>query len=99
MARGQRRQNSCAGRAPLRRRAKGEGEPLQTCTLLTTDANDTVRPVHDRMPVILSVSAKITWLDPEVKSADVLLPLLEPYPARAMTAAPVGLRVNNPRND
>src|SRR5262245_10840884 len=99
MARGQRRQNSCAGRARLSRRATGEGEPRHTGTLLTTDVNDTVRPVHNRMPVILPSASLAAWLDPEVKSADALLPHLKPYPAAAMTAVPVSPLVNNPRND
>src|SRR5262245_42206111 len=78
---------------------KGEGEPLESCTIITTEANDTVRPVHNRMPVILPQDSLAAWLDPEVKSADVLLPLLKPYPAAAMTTVPVGLRVNNPKFD
>jgi putative SOS response-associated peptidase YedK len=57
-----------------------------------------VKPVHNRMPVILPPSAYALWLDPEVKSADALL-LLKPFEASAITAAPVSTRVNNPRFD
>src|SRR5262249_8129107 len=48
---------------------KGEGDPLETCTIITTEANDTVRPVHNRMPVILPHDSLAAWLDPELKSA------------------------------
>jgi putative SOS response-associated peptidase YedK len=51
------------------------------------------------MPVILAPGAYAAWLDPDVRAADGLLPLLKPYPAAAITAVPVGLRVNNPRHD
>jgi putative SOS response-associated peptidase YedK len=78
---------------------KGGGEPLETCTVLTTEANDIVRPVHGRMPVILPESAYAAWLDPGVKAPGVLLELLQPFPAAEMTAVPVGLRVNSPRFD
>jgi putative SOS response-associated peptidase YedK len=81
------------------RPAEADGAALETCTLLTTEANDVVQPVHDRMPVILPPSAYASWLDPDVKTADVQLPLLKPFPAATMTAVPVSLRVNNPKFD
>jgi putative SOS response-associated peptidase YedK len=51
------------------------------------------------MPVILPAGAYAAWLDSEVTSIDKLLPLLKPYPAEAMTAVPVSLRMHNPRFD
>jgi putative SOS response-associated peptidase YedK len=73
--------------------------PIESCTLLTTDANDVVRPIHDRMPVILVPDAYALWLDPTVQQADKLLPLLKPYPSEAMIAYAVSPRVNSPTND
>jgi len=75
------------------------GEPVETFTLITTEANAVVSPVHDRMPVILPMSAYDVWLDPKVKEADVLLPLLKPFDPSKMTAVQVGLTVNSPRYD
>jgi putative SOS response-associated peptidase YedK len=76
-----------------------EAEPVLSCCLITTEANDVVRPVHDRMPVILPPADYERWLN--VGSADMggLGALLRPFDADKMTASPVGLRVNNPRAD
>jgi hypothetical protein len=62
---------------------------------LTTVANDRVRPLHLRMPVILPPADCEVWLDPSVQEAERLQSLLRPYPAEAMEAYPVGTRVNN----
>jgi putative SOS response-associated peptidase YedK len=66
---------------------------------LTTEANELVRPVHDRMPVILPQRHWAAWLDPQLQDAGALVPLLRPYPADAMRAGQVGPLVSNPRND
>ena len=70
-----------------------------TCTILTTDANDVTRPVHDRMPVILPPESYAPWLSPKAGDAVALRPLLVPFPAGAMTARPVSSAVNNARFD
>ncbi len=72
---------------------------IESCTVLTTEANEIVRPLHERMPVILPPSAYETWLDPKMQRTEVLLPLLAAYPAGEMIAHPVNMRVNSPRND
>ena len=76
-----------------------DGEELRTCTILTTEANDFLRKVHDRMPVILPPEAYAPWLDPEMRDPRSILPLLVPYPPEAMTAYPVSRAVNSPSND
>ena len=68
------------------------GDAVETCTILTTAANDTVAPVHGRMPVILPHDAWDAWL------ASDEVPL-DPYPADDMTAHPVSTPVNRPAND
>lgn len=80
---------------------KGDGDaaPLETCNLLTTDANPVVRPVHHRMPVILRPDAYDLWLDPDVSDRDTLESVLGPYDPEAMTAWPVSREVNKPQND
>jgi putative SOS response-associated peptidase YedK len=69
-----------------------------TCCLITTSANDLVRPVHDRMPVIVPRESYREWLDPQTREAR-LVSLLKPYPADEMQVAEVGPTVNSPRND
>jgi putative SOS response-associated peptidase YedK len=86
------------GLAGLWERWPGEGgEPLETCTIITTAANELLAPVHDRMPVILEPGAFDAWLDPG--SGKGLVELLRPLPAEAMAAYPVSLLVNSPGND
>ena len=72
---------------------------IDSCTLLTTEANDLVRPVHNRMPVILHPNDYDLWLDPGVQEAELLQPLLSPYPSEGMLAYPISRWVNKPSND
>jgi len=72
---------------------------LETCALITTEANELMAPIHDRMPVILSPDDYALWLDPAIEDPKRLQPLLRPCPSEALVAYPVGAHVNNPRND
>ncbi len=74
------------------------GEVVQSCTILTTEANDATRPVHDRMPVILDPAADAQWLDPRADAAT-LHSLLVPYPGERVEAFPVDTWVNSPRHE
>ena len=85
--------------AGLWERWERDGEEIRSCTILTTEPNDLLRKVHDRMPVILPPEAQATWLDPEIRDPAPLLPLLAPYPSGAMTVYPVSRAVNSPSND
>lgn len=76
-----------------------EGQPLETCTILTTEPNDLMAPIHNRMPVILAPTAYDQWLDPKFQHTDSLKALLRPYPSDALRAYPVSTLVNNPRHD
>lgn len=73
-------------------------DELFSCTILTTQPNELMAPIHNRMPVILPPDAYHAWLDPQHNSG-ALETLLQPYSADKMTATPVGTLVNNPRND
>jgi putative SOS response-associated peptidase YedK len=75
------------------------GEVTESCTLLTTDANELMRPIHHRMPVILSPEDYDLWLDPEVQESKVLQPLLRPYAADDMQVYAVSTKVNKAAND
>ena len=73
-----------------------EGEPIESCTIITTEANDLMRPIHPRMPVILRPADFDRWLDPQGKAEE---ELLRPYPDSDLVATAVSTRVNNARND
>ena len=73
-------------------------EDIETCTILTTNANTTLKPIHHRMPVILSPQYYATWLSPFSAPAD-LRSLLTAYPDDRMQAFPVSKAVNNPTNE
>jgi len=75
------------------------GDPLHTCTILTTAANDLLRPIHNRMPVILHRGDYERWLTAQPDAAAGLRDLLRPFPTDAMEAWPVSSLVNSPRND
>jgi putative SOS response-associated peptidase YedK len=76
-----------------------DGEEVLSCTIITTEANDLLKPVHDRMPVILPPESESVWLDPAIQDADKLLPLLRSYPGERMDFYPVSRAVNSPAND
>jgi len=69
----------------------------ETVTIITTDANDVVEPIHDRMPVMLERSDKETWLTAD--DPDELQNVLDPYTPDKLRAYSVSKRVNNPAND
>jgi putative SOS response-associated peptidase YedK len=85
--------------AGLWERWRNGSEDIVSCTLLTTAANEIVRPVHDRMPVILPPEAFDRWLAPGPQDAAELRALLLPYSADGMVATRVGAAVNNARVD
>lgn len=76
-----------------------EGKVIESCSIIVTNANDTLKPIHDRMPVILDSENYTTWLDPENHDSEQLKKLLNPYPATAMKAYPVSRRMNDPSHD
>ena len=75
------------------------GDRVGSCTIVTTEPNELIAPVHNRMPVILTGDACALWLDPEVEDHTVLQDLLKPYPADAMDSYAVSPLVNNVRNN
>ncbi|HEY9618920.1 MAG TPA: SOS response-associated peptidase [Crinalium sp.] len=76
-----------------------EGDRIDSGTILTTDANDLMQPIHDRMPVILHESDYDLWLDPTLQDTAKLQSLLRPYPSEEMVAYPVRTTVNSPKVD
>jgi putative SOS response-associated peptidase YedK len=72
---------------------------VESCTLLTTEANDLMRPIHDRMPVIIPPDAYSLWLDPEQRDPAKLAHLLKPYAGEKLAVHPVGSTVNDASHD
>lgn len=69
-------------------------DTVNTCAIITTNANRLLAPIHDRMPVILLPESYDEWLS-DTSRVDSLMTLLEPYPADAMKSFPVSSRVNS----
>jgi putative SOS response-associated peptidase YedK len=87
------------GFAGLWERWEGEGgEVVTSCAILTTEANEVLRPVHDRMPVILHPEDYELWLIGETRELDLIKEMLRPYPAEEILGYTVGTSINSARN-
>lgn len=75
------------------------GKWIETCSILTTNANAVTSAVHDRMPVILDPADYDLWLDPGMKDAKGVADLLKPFDANVMRTYPVSSRINHASND
>jgi putative SOS response-associated peptidase YedK len=64
------------------------GDELTTCTIITTQPNELVAPIHNRMPVILLPGDEDDWLDPDMTEPEEMVSLLRPYPAELLQAMP-----------
>ena len=87
------------GLAGLWERWDKGGEPVESCTILTTDANELMQPIHARMPVILPPEQYGLLLDPRSQDTEKLAKLLRSFPSEGMLAYRVSALVNNPKND
>jgi putative SOS response-associated peptidase YedK len=76
-----------------------DGDWLRSCVIVTTNANDTVAPLHDRMPVVLEERDWDRWLDPDTGDVDALTQLLAPAADDLLVAYPVATAVNSADND
>ncbi len=74
-------------------------ETIFSCTIITTEANEVLKPIHHRMPVILNAENYDAWLDPEHRDDKNLGKLLAPFPADEMTAFPISKQINSPQNE
>lgn len=81
------------------RRRAPDGKTLETFTILTTDASETVAKIHDRMPVILTPETENLWLDPKIEDPAKLATALASPGAAALEAVEVSPAVNSPEND
>ena len=76
-----------------------DAPPLESCTIITIEANKLASQVHNRMPVILSPNDYDLWLDPRVKDTNMIAPLLDQFPENRMSVRAVSTFVNNARNE
>ncbi|NJN14993.1 MAG: SOS response-associated peptidase [Oscillochloris sp.] len=78
---------------------RGPDGPVESCTIITTSANELVHPVHDRMPVIVAPDDYVRWLAPELDDAAAVADLIKPFPADRMQSYMVSKAVNQVRNN
>ena len=76
-----------------------DGNRIPSCTIITTEANDLLRPIHDRMPVILPRDLEEFWLDANVDDPVALGSVLIPYPGCETEVYEVSSLVNSAAND
>jgi putative SOS response-associated peptidase YedK len=72
---------------------------IDSAAIITTEPNELIEGIHDRMPGILSPEDYDLWLEPDFYGQGKLLEMLRPYPTDEMEAYPVSTMVNNPRNE
>jgi len=75
------------------------GETVESCAIVTTEANEFMSAIHDRMPAILDEETVALWLDPATTEADSLQPILMPSANEILQSHPVSTRVNSYKND
>ena len=76
-----------------------EHSHIFSCTIVTTDSNALVKPIHNRMPVILTKDTERLWLDRNIDDTSMLSTFLKPYPSENMDAYQVSTLVNSPKNN
>lgn len=76
-----------------------DGSYIETCTIITTHANDLVQPIHERMPVIVRPEDYDFWLDAKMQKIERLEMILQPFPVEDWVVYPVSSRVNSPGDD
>ncbi|NHJ84272.1 MAG: SOS response-associated peptidase [Asgard group archaeon] len=76
-----------------------EEQIIESCSILTTEPNSLLQPIHNRMPVIIDPANFDQWLDPSNNDIEELADLLKPFEAKKMDAYPVSTYVNSPSNN
>jgi putative SOS response-associated peptidase YedK len=74
-----------------------DGKLIHSCTVVTTEANEVMKPIHDRMPVILKPDTEKIWLDPSIQEPEVLNQLIRPFDPEQMETFTVSNEVNSPK--
>ncbi len=79
--------------------SESDGNHLKTFTIITTRPNNTLKSIHNRMPVILHEELEGQWLNTKIQDLDSIKQLLKPYPDENMISYAVSNEVNNPENN
>lgn len=90
---------SLGGLFSIWKQPQKENEWLYTFTIITTEPNELVKPIHDRMPLMFNTLQEKEWLNPERKSYADLADLLQPFPASEMKSYPVSPLLNSVKNN
>ena len=77
----------------------GDGNILHSCVIITTEPNDLLKEIHNRMPAILEADSYEQWLDPDYYRPEGLRGLLKPYPSEKLRTHPVSRQVNDFKHD
>ncbi len=80
-------------------KSDSQAEAVETCTVITTNANELMAPIHDRMPVIMDPEQYVFWLDPEFSDREPLERTLVPFASEEMKVVPVSRVVNKATNE
>ncbi|MCK4696012.1 MAG: SOS response-associated peptidase [Candidatus Cloacimonetes bacterium] len=75
-----------------------EGMNIKTCSIITTESNEFMQPIHHRMPVILDREKEFDWISDKMEDSKMLLPFLKPY-EKNMLSYEISKEVNSPRNN
>ena len=76
-----------------------EGEEIKSCTIITTESNELLKPIHNRMPVIIPKDKVALWLNPTIQNEKQILPVLKQFPSQKMEYYEVSKTVNSPANN
>jgi putative SOS response-associated peptidase YedK len=87
------------GFAGLWDRWERDGQEVYSCTIITTEPNELMASIHNRMPVILDRKDENDWLNSNIDDTDFLRTFLRPYNEDEMEAYPVSTQVNSPKNN
>jgi len=70
-------------------------QPIHTCTIITTEPNELIKPIHDRMPVMVPKEREAFWIDPDNQNQKDLLSILRPYPSEEMEMSEASISFRN----
>lgn len=78
---------------------EGQDESIESCSIIVMPANEVMKPIHERMPAIISAAHYASWLDSNLTHKQEIMQLLLSAPSSQLTAYPVSTRVNSPGNN
>ena len=78
---------------------EGDGESLESCSIIVMPANEVMRPLHDRMPAIIAPAHYDLWLDPKITDKDEIMGYINSAPSTSLVTYPVSTWVNSPKHD